>query len=259
MAVPLRYASSKNTVVRFYAQMVYNVLKFNTRICAQYKDNALEWRSVYKWIEIFKKGQTSVTGAEHSECPSTSTSNEKLEEARFMFLKDRTDPITETAQKKNVSQGSVYSVVYDSLGFHKVCARRVSMQVTAPNLSWMDFCSCHLEDYYNEELLHHYKLDNKQNMQWKHTSTVSKKFILRPLTGELMLMVVLDSQGPVCEHCRCGITVTSAWYSDMLQNELHPAICTTQRGKDCLRVLFFCYTTVHACILLPIQSPPSNT
>jgi hypothetical protein len=52
----------------------------------------------------------------------------------------------------------VYSIVYDSIGFHEFCARWVSMQLTEEvNDSHMDICSCHLEYNYNEELqLHHH-------------------------------------------------------------------------------------------------------
>jgi hypothetical protein len=41
-----------------------------------------------------QKGQKSVNDAEHTGCPSTSTSNEEMEEAAVMFLSDRTVPIT---------------------------------------------------------------------------------------------------------------------------------------------------------------------
>lgn len=74
---------------------------------------------------MFKKGQRSDLDAECSHCPSASTSDEKLEEARAMVLKGRTITIAETAQKLNIIQGSVYSIVYASLGFHKDCARMV--------------------------------------------------------------------------------------------------------------------------------------
>ena len=40
---------------------------------------------VYEWIEMFKNGRTSVMDAERS----TSTTDEKLEEARPIILTDR--------------------------------------------------------------------------------------------------------------------------------------------------------------------------
>jgi len=50
MAVPLLdfTMEKQRFVVRFYAQKMYNMLKFNICLCAQYKDNALDLRSVYK-------------------------------------------------------------------------------------------------------------------------------------------------------------------------------------------------------------------
>jgi len=47
---------------------------------------------------MFKNGQTSVTDPEHSGGPATSTSNEKMEDARPMVLKGRRVTITATAQ-----------------------------------------------------------------------------------------------------------------------------------------------------------------
>jgi len=47
---------------------------------------------------MFKNGRTSVTDPEHSGGPATSTSNEKMEDARSMDLKGRRVTITATAQ-----------------------------------------------------------------------------------------------------------------------------------------------------------------
>jgi hypothetical protein len=47
-----------------------------------------EWR-VYEWIEMFKNGRISVTNAEHSGWPSTSTSDERQEQARVMIIEDK--------------------------------------------------------------------------------------------------------------------------------------------------------------------------
>ena len=49
------------------------------------------------------------------------------------------------------------------------------------------------------------------------------------------------------ECYRCRITVTSAWYSNMLQNELPPATHKIQRWRECARR---CFVTQH--FMLPI-------
>jgi len=50
---------------------------------------------VYKWIEMFENGRTSVMDAERSGRPSTSTTDEKVEEARAIILTDRRVTIEE--------------------------------------------------------------------------------------------------------------------------------------------------------------------
>jgi len=49
--------------------------------CAQYGDNTLSWRSVHKQIDMFKESQTRMTDSQCTGCPSTSASDETLEEA----------------------------------------------------------------------------------------------------------------------------------------------------------------------------------
>jgi hypothetical protein len=61
---------------------------------------------------------TNVTDAERLGFSATYTSSEKLEEARVMVLEDRIFTIAVIGQELNVSQGLMYSAVYDSLGFH---------------------------------------------------------------------------------------------------------------------------------------------
>jgi hypothetical protein len=50
-------------MVHFYGKNVLKGLKF-IRVCAQYGDNALLWRSMYTWIDMFKEGGTSITASE---------------------------------------------------------------------------------------------------------------------------------------------------------------------------------------------------
>ena len=54
---------------------------WNIRLCAQYGDNTLSWRSVHKQIDMFKESQTRMTDAQCMGRPSTSASDENLEEA----------------------------------------------------------------------------------------------------------------------------------------------------------------------------------
>jgi hypothetical protein len=60
----------------------------------------------------------------------TLTSNGKLKETRATVLEDRKVTVTEIAWKLTVTQGTAYFVVYDGLGFLKVCTSWVPGELT---------------------------------------------------------------------------------------------------------------------------------
>jgi len=101
---------------------------------------------------MFKNGRTSVMDAERSGRPSTSTTDEKLEEARPIILTDRRVTIEEIALQLGISQGTAYSLVHDILGFHKVAARWVPRHLTEEHKrNRQHICSSLLERYSRED------------------------------------------------------------------------------------------------------------
>ena len=76
----------QRAVVRFLWSEGSSGTKIHQRLLAQYGDNALSKTTVYEWIEKFKTGRTSVKHAEGAGRPSTSTSEEKIEQAQQMIL-----------------------------------------------------------------------------------------------------------------------------------------------------------------------------
>ena len=139
---------------------------------------------------MFKNGRASVMDAERSGRPSTSTTDEKLEEARAIILTDRRVTIEEIALQLGISQGTAYSLVHDILAFHKVAARWVPRHLTEEHKrNRQHICSSLLKRYSregdnflnriitgDETCVHHCEPETKrQSMQWKHTSSPSSK------------------------------------------------------------------------------------
>ena len=87
--------AEQRSVIRFLWAEGVKGTEIHARLCTQYGDNALPRQSVYEWIEIFINGGTSVMDAERSGRPSTSTTDEKQEEARAIILTDRRVTIEE--------------------------------------------------------------------------------------------------------------------------------------------------------------------
>ena len=74
---------------------------------------------VDEWIEKFKSDRRSVKHAEGAERPSTSTSEEKTEQAQPMILANQRITIDELAQSLQISHGSAQEIIYEILGYHK--------------------------------------------------------------------------------------------------------------------------------------------
>jgi len=76
-------------------------------------------------------------------------------------------------------------------------------------------------------------------MQWKHPSSpANKKFQTQASAGKFMLTIFWDVNRHILVHFQVkGQTVTGARYSDMLVNELKPAIRSKCRGLLSKRVL----------------------
>jgi histone-lysine N-methyltransferase SETMAR len=236
-------------------------------LSAQYGDNVLPQQSVYEWIEMFKNGWTGVTDAEHSGCLSTSTRDEKQEQAGALIHDNRRTRVRDTATRSDISQGSSHTIMHDILGYHKVCARWVPKFLTEEHNHNHSDISAHLLEWYqtedehffnyviiaDETWIHHYDPESKhQSMYWKDpASPSSKKIKTQPSARKVMLTVFWDSQGPILEHYQeKGTTVTNVRYCDMLRDELKPVI--HKNGQEYCYREFFCCMTTPAFILLPI-------
>jgi len=121
----------QRAVIRFLCSEGVPGAEIHRRLSTQYGDSALPRRSVYEWIEKFKSGQTNVTHEEGAGRPSTSTTDEKIQQAREMVLANRRVAIDDVACSLQISHGSAYQIIHDELGFHKISARWVPRELTA--------------------------------------------------------------------------------------------------------------------------------
>ena len=141
----------------------------------------------------------------------------------------------------------LHDIIHNRLGFRKVCARWVPKELTEEHRNnRVAICQRLLDRYANEgetfltrivtgdeTWVHHFAPESKrQSMEWKHPgSPVTKKFKSQPSVGKVLLKIFWDSQGVILEHyVERGATVNNVRCSEMLSNELKPAIRTKRRG-----------------------------
>ncbi|XP_018401191.1 PREDICTED: uncharacterized protein LOC108778481 [Cyphomyrmex costatus] len=78
---------------------------------------------VYQWYERFKSGREAVEDDTRPGRPSTSKTDENVDEIRQLLIENRKLTIREIAETTNISFGSVQSILREDLGLSRVTAR----------------------------------------------------------------------------------------------------------------------------------------
>ncbi|UYV70285.1 hypothetical protein LAZ67_7002374 [Cordylochernes scorpioides] len=90
-----------------------------------YGEATLDRSNVYRWYNMFSEGQENVNDEECAGRPSTSTTNEKINEVEKMILANRRITVREVAEDLNISIGSCHSIFINDLGMRRVAAKLV--------------------------------------------------------------------------------------------------------------------------------------
>jgi len=127
-----------------------------------------------------KNGHTSVTHEDGTGRPSTATTDDNIESVRDRVLLDRRLTIDEVANCLQISHGSAYEIIHNTLDFHKVCAKWIPKQLTMLHKQTrLDIFQQNLDkegDPFldriitgDETWVHHYQPECKrQIMEWTH-------------------------------------------------------------------------------------------
>lgn len=95
------------------------------RIPVQYRNSVIMQQIVYRWIEMFENGRTSVKREGGARCPSTSVIDANTERVHDVIPQNRWVLVDEVAHQLQISHCSAYEIIHSRLAFHKVCARWV--------------------------------------------------------------------------------------------------------------------------------------
>ncbi|UYV60506.1 hypothetical protein LAZ67_1001352 [Cordylochernes scorpioides] len=87
-----------------------------------YGEATLDRSNVYRWYKMFSEGREYVNDEERAGRPSTSTTDEKINEVEKMILANRRITVREIAEDLNISIGSCHSIFINDLGMRRVAA-----------------------------------------------------------------------------------------------------------------------------------------
>ena len=196
----------QRAVIRFLAAESVIPSEVYRRISAQYGSSCLNQSNVYKWMERFKEGHTSIKDEPRQGRPSEVNTPEKQQAVNDLIVAERRT-VEEIAQQMDISTGTAHHIIREELKFFKVSCRWVPKMLTPEHKQNCLDISRKLLDQFHKEgetFLHriitcdetwsfHYEPKTKQqSMEWKHTSSTVKTVKSARTTGKVMMTVFWD-------------------------------------------------------------------
>jgi len=203
------------------------------RLRTVYKEPALSYDSVRRWVIKFKSGSRDISDKPRSGRPKTAVTNDNKRRVDEMILGNRRVTVRDIIDEIGIGHNALHEII-NELGYSKVCARWVPRMLTDElRQSRREVCTQMLQRYRvegeefmnsivtgDESWAHHYEPETKrQSMQWHHLGSPSpKKFKLSPSAGKVMITVFWDIQGVLfLDFLPKGKTINSARYQETLK------------------------------------------
>ncbi|UYV69131.1 hypothetical protein LAZ67_6002522 [Cordylochernes scorpioides] len=115
----------QRTCVKFCVKNEIKCADAFRMLTVAYGEATLDRSNVYRWYKMFSEGREDVNDEERAGHPSTSTTDEKINEVEKMILANRRITVREVAEDLNISIGSCHSIFINDLGMRWVAAKFV--------------------------------------------------------------------------------------------------------------------------------------
>ncbi|UYV79390.1 hypothetical protein LAZ67_17002447 [Cordylochernes scorpioides] len=199
-----------------------------------YGEATLDRNNVYLWYKMFSEGREDVNDEERAGSPSTSTTDEKINEVEKMILANRRITVREVAEDINISIGSCHSIFINDLGMRRVAAKFVPKLLNCDQKQHrMNIANEMLDSVRDdpnllqrvitgdEAWVYGYDVETKaQSSQWKlpHEPRPKKARQVRS-NVKVLLTVLFDCRGVVHhEFLPQGRTVNKEYYLQVMRN-----------------------------------------
>ena len=258
MAAPLEVRQKQRIVIEFLVSEGESPLNISKRLDNVFKNDAIDYSTVKRWVQRFKGGEeemgkASVSDRPRSGRPASAVNPASLARADALIKADRRVTVDEIATALDISHGSAVNV-FESLGYGKVCARWVPRKLTeAHREARVEACSELLEQHQSDDSflrvsrivtgdetwVHHYVPESKRkSMEWRHPdSPRTKKFKAQRSAGKVMASVFWDSKEVILvDFMPKGATINSEAYIETLK-KLKARIRRVRPDLDMSKVL----------------------
>ncbi|XP_018346773.1 PREDICTED: histone-lysine N-methyltransferase SETMAR-like [Trachymyrmex septentrionalis] len=199
-----------------------------------FDESTMSKTRVYEWYKRFKEGREDVEDDDRPGRPSTSITDDNVEQVKKMILENRRITIREIADDVGISFGSCQAIFSDVLGMKRVAAKFVPKLLNFDQKQHrVDIAQELLNEVNNDpELLktvitgdetwvYGYDVETKaQSSQWKLLEEPRPKKIRQVRSNvKVLLTVFFDFNGVVHhEFLPYGRTVNKEYYLDVMRH-----------------------------------------
>ena len=211
------------------------------RLSAVFGDNAMQLRTVYKWVQRYAGGRESLEDDPRSGRPSTCVTPAMINKVKEIVFENRCITVREIAAQTGIaSTRQVHEILKIRLEMRKLTARWVPRLLN--DLHKQNRVAA------SQELL---QMSNELGETfWSRLITVDETWLpfflpetkaklfsplkakTVPSTGKVMITVFWDCDGMIMiDYLPQGATINSAYYSNLIKNDLRAALKHRRRGK----------------------------
>ncbi|UYV64811.1 K02A2.6-like [Cordylochernes scorpioides] len=115
----------QRTCIKFCVKNEIKCANAFRMLTVAYGEATLDRCNVYRWYKMFSEGREDVNDEERAGRPSTTTTDEKINEVENMILANRRIKVREVAEDLNILIGSCHSIFINDLGMRRVAAKFV--------------------------------------------------------------------------------------------------------------------------------------
>ncbi|XP_049521685.1 histone-lysine N-methyltransferase SETMAR-like [Dermacentor silvarum] len=242
-------------VIKHFYLKHWTAAQIKAKLSEVHGDSAPSLKTIYYWINEFKRGRTSTQDEARPGRPVEVTTPEMVLKIHGIVMEDRRVKVREIADIVGISAERIHNILHEKLQMKKVCARwvprlltidqrRMRADISNQCLSMLDR---NRQDFWrrfvtvDETWIHHYTPESKQkSKQWTGPDEgAPKKAKTVCSAGKMMATVFWDLRGIIfVDYLQNSKTITGPYYATLL-DQLKKELRTKRPGLARKKLLFY--------------------